>query len=615
MNNKILFILSWGILIISFVSAQTTIPAGNVSGTWTGTGSPYLIQGNITIHSDSTLTIEPGIEVIFQGHYRFIVNGSLYANGTVSDSIYFVPADTTTRWNGIEFRDSNGSLTYTNVSYTSIGLGAVYFNNSTVDLSHCTINDNTAQGSGGLDIGFGNHVTVSHCSIIRNSAGLYGGGIGLRDSSYLSISNSEISFNQNYYSYSTHCGGGIWSSSSDSLLIDNCIFNHNTSGSRTSGSLLYGGAISVDYGDGFVKITNSTFIDNYAANYGGALYLENCQSIISKNNFESNVVNGVGAAIYLKNCNATLSYNIFQKNKPPYQGGAIGGVVFIGDSSVAIIDHCNFYNNGWLAFGDRICHIAATASVIIKNSIFSDHAFDFHIWFVAGCFAEVKYSNFFNALGNFAGTVPAGLGTISGVNANGMPCDTFYNIYMDPLYVDPVAGNFNLQSTSPCIDAGDPASPNDPDNTIADMGKYYFNQFRPLISTSDSLLYFGIVDIGQQLDLPLTIRNTGPASLHLQNMINQHSVFNNNWNPVDTLILPGDSLIVTVTFTPADTNLIVDTLLIENNDKPLQVELSGKGKIMVGIEDKSELPKVYSLYPAYPNPFNPSTTFEFDLPR
>ena len=29
---------------------------------------------------------------------------------------------------------------------------------------------------------------------------------------------------------------------------------------------------------------------------------------------------------------------------------------------------------------------------------------------------------------------------------------------------------------SPCIDAGDPNSPLDPDGTIADMGAYYFNQ-------------------------------------------------------------------------------------------------------------------------------------------
>ena len=54
--------------------SQTPVPEGNVSGTWTLAGSPYLINGDITIPFDSTLTIEPGIVVEFQGHYRFVTN-------------------------------------------------------------------------------------------------------------------------------------------------------------------------------------------------------------------------------------------------------------------------------------------------------------------------------------------------------------------------------------------------------------------------------------------------------------------------------------------------------------------------------------------------------------
>jgi hypothetical protein len=50
------------------------------------------------------------------------------------------------------------------------------------------------------------------------------------------------------------------------------------------------------------------------------------------------------------------------------------------------------------------------------------------------------------------------------------------SITANPLFVDAVSGNLNLQSTSPCIDAGDPASPSDPDGTTADLGAYYFDQ-------------------------------------------------------------------------------------------------------------------------------------------
>ncbi|MCP4584172.1 MAG: T9SS type A sorting domain-containing protein [candidate division Zixibacteria bacterium] len=46
----------------------------------------------------------------------------------------------------------------------------------------------------------------------------------------------------------------------------------------------------------------------------------------------------------------------------------------------------------------------------------------------------------------------------------------------DPLLVDPEFGDFYLTFGSPCIDAGDPESPDDPDGTIADMGAIFYDQ-------------------------------------------------------------------------------------------------------------------------------------------
>ena len=71
------------------LQAQTSIPAGNVSGTWTLAGSPYQINGEITIPNASTLTIEPGVLVEFQGHYKLNVQGRLLAVATVADTITF----------------------------------------------------------------------------------------------------------------------------------------------------------------------------------------------------------------------------------------------------------------------------------------------------------------------------------------------------------------------------------------------------------------------------------------------------------------------------------------------------------------------------------------------
>jgi hypothetical protein len=50
------------------------------------------------------------------------------------------------------------------------------------------------------------------------------------------------------------------------------------------------------------------------------------------------------------------------------------------------------------------------------------------------------------------------------------------NITSDPMFVGASAGDYHLLPNSPCIDAGDPASPHDPDGTRSDMGAHFFDQ-------------------------------------------------------------------------------------------------------------------------------------------
>ncbi len=63
--------------------------SGQVSGIWSLANSPYYIIENTIVPDGQSLTIEPGVEVVFAGHYGFVIEGSLIAQGTVTDSIYF----------------------------------------------------------------------------------------------------------------------------------------------------------------------------------------------------------------------------------------------------------------------------------------------------------------------------------------------------------------------------------------------------------------------------------------------------------------------------------------------------------------------------------------------
>ncbi|MFQ6106760.1 MAG: hypothetical protein ACE5QF_04140 [Thermoplasmata archaeon] len=57
--------------------------------TWTQVGSPYWVEGDITVLSQANLTIEPGVEVFFNGLYAIYVEGKLYAVGSPASVIVF----------------------------------------------------------------------------------------------------------------------------------------------------------------------------------------------------------------------------------------------------------------------------------------------------------------------------------------------------------------------------------------------------------------------------------------------------------------------------------------------------------------------------------------------
>lgn len=54
-------------------------------------------------------------------------------------------------------------------------------------------------------------------------------------------------------------------------------------------------------------------------------------------------------------------------------------------------------------------------------------------------------------------------------------------ISLDPQFTGSPACQYTLRRSSPCIDAGDPAYPPDPDGTRCDIGAYYFDQTPPTI--------------------------------------------------------------------------------------------------------------------------------------
>jgi hypothetical protein len=242
--------ISLSFIIVLFAScllAQTPVPGGNVSGTWSAAGSPFLVQGDIVVQENDLLKIVPGVTVIFQGHYRLLVIGKLKAIGTEADSIIFTTDDPELGWRHIYFFSEYISTDTSFLKYCRIEYGkptggstpgentggGISIEEANVVVSHCLIRNNYCSGTapisppmgGGICVAFSNPV-IEYCTIINNKAEGNGGGIGLAEGSHAIINHCTLSGN-----ITESDGGGIGLRNGTSVDMTNCIIEGSVGGS------------------------------------------------------------------------------------------------------------------------------------------------------------------------------------------------------------------------------------------------------------------------------------------------------------------------------------------------------------------------------------------------
>ncbi len=316
MKNK--FILVIILAISTSIFAQTQV-SGSQSGTWYMTNSPYNVIGEIIVPSGEILTIEPGVEINFQGYYKFTVQGNLQALGTETDSIFFTTDNQSVGWGGIRFYESDGisNLSYcriefgkTSGDYPDIHGGGMALLTSDAVVSNCVFADNDATGEdngmGGAVYGIntgsmsGPLTLFTDCKFIRNHA--YGEGGAIK---FTSDYNSEIMHCEFIDNTCNYGGGGISLYSVYGTKMIYCLFANNYT--------MYsnGGAV-------------------HSLGIGNTMEFENCTM------YGNEAVTGDGGAVYLAYAEATFINCIIYDNPGSYSDD-----IFISIGSSAEINYSN----------------------------------------------------------------------------------------------------------------------------------------------------------------------------------------------------------------------------------------------------------------------------------
>jgi len=248
---------------------------------------------------------------------------------------------------------------------------------------------------------------------------------------------------------------------------------------------------SIDNGGGFriisasnVTLKNCNILNNTVLNYnGGGIYVsDNSYVIISNSILSNNSTSLDGGGIFVSNSNLNLNKVTISNNTSTNHSG--GGIYVTSLSTVDI-------NNSIISFNTAITGTGIW-STNLENIV------------------NIEYSDFYNIDANNLEDECTNCSEQLLVNNN---------ILLNPQFTDPDNGDYSLQETSPCIDAGDPEIL-DPDGSRSDMGAYYFPQESNTLNIDEgaNLMSFSVLPRNGLDDLPNDISGIIGAGVAANNL-------------------------------------------------------------------------------------------------
>ncbi len=303
-------------VLVCVLAAETIVPSGPVQGIWNETGSPYRITGNLTVDSGTTLQLEEGVQVIFEGTYKISVSGRVLGLGTQLNPVSITAQDTLNGWSGIRFQDTGGMGNLpSRFEYTQFSYGRAIWGSSASDPMN------------------------------------YGGAIWASNAGTLTFDNCSF-----YRCKSIQDGSAIFAKENTSIVMDNCVVKSCQSG-------FFGG---VFVKNGSASISNTLFDGNTATTFGAGVYVYECAeaNIISCKFIDQSA--GAVTGIYCFSSPLKVINSLFVNNATTMGlGGGIGAIF-----GTLTVTNCTFYQNHSATGGGAIWVNSLTAPAQITNSIF-----------------------------------------------------------------------------------------------------------------------------------------------------------------------------------------------------------------------------------------------------
>lgn len=326
-------VFSFLLLLGQFLWAQNIIAPELIQSNTTWSADTVFLNTDLNIEDGSLLEIEAGTVVMMNGLYEINVQGSIQAQGTVEDSIFFTISDTlgfadssvvTGGWNGLNFVNTAESNDSSLFEYCVLEYGKAFGET-----------DADVQG-GVMYVSHFDKIRITHSHIRTNFSKTMGGGLYMEYCS-AKVELSRFSNNKTYKK-----GGAIYMGKQSEGLIDRNIFKNNISYE----SFNVGNEIVISGAGAGVYITNEG--------------LESIAPTVSNNLFTNNI--GPSGILYDSTCKGKLFGNTIVNN--------LGYPIYIGHSlsKTQCINNTIANNNIYDSHNTGI-HVVFLSGVLILNNL------------------------------------------------------------------------------------------------------------------------------------------------------------------------------------------------------------------------------------------------------